>query len=138
MPIIILTLVFPISNPKSIFGQIWAEKVKAVCFAWKLAHIHTHIHTQRVCWSRGWWFLFQYLFFQISNLNLEDTEIPNLNKWISWANLSRERWILHFAWKLVYRVFWGCDCKNTEEGLEAKIKMNNFIRCFLLLYFYRS
>ena len=35
---------FLIANPKSIFGQIWAEKVKAVCFAWKLAH--THMHTQ--------------------------------------------------------------------------------------------
>ena len=31
-------------QPKSIFGQIWAEKVKAVCFVWKLAH--TQIHTQ--------------------------------------------------------------------------------------------
>ena len=30
------------ANPKSIFGQIWAEKVKAVCFAWKLAHTHMH------------------------------------------------------------------------------------------------
>ena len=31
-------------QPKSTFGPIWAEKVKAVCFAWKLAH--THMHTQ--------------------------------------------------------------------------------------------
>ena len=37
-------LVFWITNPKSIFGQIWAEKVKIVQFDWKLAH--THIHTQ--------------------------------------------------------------------------------------------
>ena len=44
MLILIPTIFFWIVNPKSIFGQIWAEKVKAVCFAWKLAY--THIHTQ--------------------------------------------------------------------------------------------
>ena len=33
MLILIPTIVFWIVNPKSIFGQIWAEKVKAVCFA---------------------------------------------------------------------------------------------------------
>ena len=38
------TLVFWISDPKSSFGQISAEKVKAVSFIWKLAH--KHIHTQ--------------------------------------------------------------------------------------------
>ena len=36
--ILIPTLVFWISNPKSIFGEIWSEKVKAICFVWKLAH----------------------------------------------------------------------------------------------------
>ena len=35
--ILITTLAFWISNPKSIFERIWAEKVKVVCFAWKLA-----------------------------------------------------------------------------------------------------
>ena len=44
MLILIPSIVFWISNPKSIFGQIWAEQVKAVCFAWKLAH--KHMHTQ--------------------------------------------------------------------------------------------
>ena len=44
MTIFISTIVFWIANPKSIFGQSWAEKVKAVCPAWKLAH--KHIHTQ--------------------------------------------------------------------------------------------
>ena len=38
MLILIPTLVFRISNPKSIFGQIWAEKDKALCFAWKSPH----------------------------------------------------------------------------------------------------
>ena len=50
MLILIPTIVFWIANPKSIFGQIWAEKVKAVCFAWKLAHTV----------SRRCWFLFRY------------------------------------------------------------------------------
>ena len=45
MIILIPTLVFWISNPKSIFGQIWAKKVKVVCFAWK------RIHT---VWWRCW------------------------------------------------------------------------------------
>ena len=43
--ILIPTLVFWISNPKSIFVEIWSEKVKTICFAWKLAHTHTHTHT---------------------------------------------------------------------------------------------
>ena len=42
MMIFIPTIVFWIAKPKFIFGQIWAEKVKAVCFAWKLAHTHMH------------------------------------------------------------------------------------------------
>ena len=33
--ILISTLVFWISNPKSIFGQIWSIKVKVVCVTWK-------------------------------------------------------------------------------------------------------
>ena len=37
MLILIPTLVFWISDPKSIFGQIWAKKVKVVQFGWKLA-----------------------------------------------------------------------------------------------------
>ena len=44
-------------TPKSIFGQIWAQKLKVIRFVWKLAHMV----------SQGCWFLFQYLFseFQI-------------------------------------------------------------------------
>ena len=42
MLILIPTIVFWIANPKSIFGQIWAQKVKAVFFAWELAHKHIH------------------------------------------------------------------------------------------------
>ena len=38
MLILIPTLVFWISNSNFIFGQIWAKKVKVVCFNWKLAH----------------------------------------------------------------------------------------------------
>ena len=42
MLILIPTTVFWIANPRSTFGQIWAENVKAACFAWKLAHTHMH------------------------------------------------------------------------------------------------
>ena len=57
---------------------------------------------------------------------------------IFWTNLSQKIRILHFAWKLVHTVSWECDCKNTEQGLEEKIKMNNCIKCLLLLYLYCS
>ena len=50
MLIFIPILVFWISDPKSIFGQMWTKKVKVVCFTWKLVHML----------SRGFWFLFQY------------------------------------------------------------------------------
>ena len=50
MLILIPTLVFWISNPNFLFGQIWAKKVKVVCFNWKLVHMI----------SRGCWFLLQH------------------------------------------------------------------------------
>ena len=50
MLILIATLVFWISNPNFLFGQIWAKKVKVVRFNWKLAQMI----------SRGCWFLFQH------------------------------------------------------------------------------
>ena len=49
-----------------------------------------------------------------------------------------KNWILHFAWRVKHRVSLGCDWKNTEEGLEEKIKIINCIKCLLLLYLYRS
>ena len=64
MLILIPTLVFWFSDPKSIFGQIWAEKVKVVQFGWKLI--------RRV--SRRCYFLFQHYFSQFRTLN------PFLNK----------------------------------------------------------
>ena len=146
MLIIIPTLVFWISKPKFIFWQIWTEKVKVACFVWKWTHTHTHTYIV----SRRCWFLFRYRFSQMSNLNLEDSdsysEISFLKlqikletpKSIFWANLSRKNWILPFAWKLVHRVSCGCECKVTDQGLEAKIKMNNCNKCLLLLYFHRS
>ena len=48
--ILIRTLVFWISNPKFLFGQIWAKKVKDVLFVWKLAHMV----------SSGRWFLLRH------------------------------------------------------------------------------
>ena len=60
MLIFIPTLVFWICSPKSIFGQIWAKKVKVVHFSRKLA--------LRV--SRGCWFLFYHYFFEFPTQNL--------------------------------------------------------------------
>ena len=54
------------------------------------------------------------------------------------TNLSRKIWILYFAWKLVHRFSWGFDCRNTEQSLEEKIKMDNYIKFLLLLYLYCS
>ena len=59
MLILIPTLAFWISDPKSIFGKIWAKKVKVVQFGRKLAH--------RV--SRQCWFVFRHYFSQFSTLN---------------------------------------------------------------------
>ena len=131
---LIPTLVFEISNPKSIFGKIWDKKVKAICFTWKLAHAH-YLEDADSC-------------FDISFLNFQ-TQISSMLililRLVFWnskpkssfcANFSQKCSILHFAWKLVHRVFWRCDCKDTEVGLGAK--MNNCIRCSLFLYFYRS
>ena len=73
MLILIPTLVFWISNPKSIFTQIWVEKVE---------------------------------FFTLP-----------------------ESWYTEYLEDVI--------SKNTEHGLEEKIK-NDCIKCLLLLYFYRS
>ena len=73
--------------------------------------------------SWGCWFLFGRLVFWNSK-----------PKSIFWLNLSKKTWILHCAWKLIHRVSSGCDWKNTEQGLEEKIKMINCIKCLLLLY----
>ena len=53
MLILIPTLFFSISNPKSFFGQIWTEKFKVLYFDQILAHIV----------YRGCWFLFRQYFF---------------------------------------------------------------------------
>ena len=45
--ILIPTLVLWISNPNFLFGQIWAKKVKVVCFNWKLTHM--------VSWKCRFW-----------------------------------------------------------------------------------
>ena len=109
---LIPTLVFEISNPKSIFGKIWDKKVKAICFTWKLAHAH-YLEDADSC-------------FDISFLNFQ-TQISSmlililrLVFWNSkpkssfWANLSWEGWIFYFAWELVQTVSWGGDCMDTK------------------------
>ena len=79
--ILIPTLAFWISDPKSIFGEIWAKKVKVVQFGWKLAH--------RV--SRRCWFLFRHYFSQFPTLNdfldkfLKNSKLFILTKnWHTW------------------------------------------------------
>ena len=47
------------SDPKSIFGQIWAEKVKVVRFTWKLEHMV----------SQGCWFFYWHKFYEFLTLN---------------------------------------------------------------------
>ena len=138
MLILIPKLAFRISNPKSIFGQIWVEKVKVVCFAWKLAHKHTQYLEDLDSYFDISFLKFQTKISRILILILRLVLWNSKPKSIFWANLSGKSWILHFTWKLVHWVSWRCDCKNTEQGLEAKITMNNCIKCLLLLYFYHS
>ena len=59
MLILIRISIFWIFNPKSIFGQVWAKKVKVVGFAWKLPQML----------PRGCWFLFQHFFLISSQKN---------------------------------------------------------------------
>ena len=82
MLILIPTLAFWISDPNSIFGKIWAKKVKVVKFGWKLTH--------RV--SRQCWFLFRHYFSQFPTLNPfldkfgpKNSKLINLTKnWHTW------------------------------------------------------
>ena len=86
MLILIPTLVFWISNSNFIFGQIWAKKVKVVCFNWKLAHTKK-LKVVQFGWklahrvSRRCWFLFRHYFSQFPTLNpfLDKFESKNLN-----------------------------------------------------------
>ena len=59
MLVLILTLVFWISNPNFLFFHIWSKKVKVVSFNWKLVPMI----------SRGCWFLFQHWFYEFPTLN---------------------------------------------------------------------
>ena len=63
MLILIVTLCSKIQIPKFWpkihFGEIWAKKVKVVCFVCKLTHMV----------SRGCWFLFQHLFSEFQTKN---------------------------------------------------------------------
>ena len=130
-----LTSVFWISKPKSVFGQIYSEKVKLSIFAENgiqsimsmLILIPIFVLSNFEPNSLGYWFLFWDQFFETRNMNPFFRQI-----WV------KKSWILHHAWKLVHRISWGCDCKDIEEGLQAKIKLNNCIKCLLLLYLYRS
>ena len=43
------------------------------------------------------------------------------------ANLSGKKFFSTLPGSWYARVSRGCDCKNTDQGLEAKIKINNCI-----------
>ena len=134
--------IFWIADLKSIFGQIWLKKskVKAVCLAWKLEP--TCIHTQYLEDVDSYFdinFLkFQTLILRMLILIRRLVFWNSEPKFIFWTNLSQKIWIIYFSWKLVHRVSWGPECKNTEQRLEEKTKMNNYIKCLLLLYLYLS
>ena len=38
------------------------------------------------------------------------------------TNLSQKSRVVYSAWKLTHSVSWGCDCKDTEDGLEQRQK----------------
>ena len=117
------TLVFWISNPKSIFGKIWSEKDKAISFAWKLAHTHTHTHTHKQTHKHKHKESILRMLILILGLVFWNFKCIS----IFWANFSQESWIIYFARKLVHKVFWGCDCTDSEEGLQTNIKNNTVI-----------
>ena len=144
MLILIPTLFFSVWNPKSFFGQILAEKFKVVHFDWNLVHMvlpenwHTCTCTHSISKTLILISILAFSNFKPKSWGCWLVFWNSKPKSIFWTNLSQETWILYFAWKLVHRVSSGCDCKNTEQGLEEKIKMNNCVKCLLLLYLYRS
>ena len=104
MLIFIPTLVFWISKPRSIFEQIWAEKVKVIHFGWWLVH--------RV--SRRCWFLFRHYFSEFSNpihfwVNL-GRKIQSCPFWLKISTC-----IIWHTWMLILiptLVFWISDPKS--------------------------
>ena len=74
----ISTLVFWISNPKSIFGETWAKENKVVSFVWKLAHTV----------SREYRFLFQHQFSDIQNLSLENADFYSVISFLKFQTKS--------------------------------------------------
>ena len=53
-------------------------------------------------------------------------------------NLNQKSQIVYFAWMLTHRVSQECDSQVTEEGFEAKTKMNNWIKCLLVPHIFVS
>ena len=86
MLIFIPTLVFWIADPKSIFGLIWAKKVKVVQFDWKLAQSVSIMLL-----------LIPALFFSVSNPKFFFGQI--------WTEKFK---VVHFDWKLAHMVYQGC------------------------------
>ena len=139
MLILIPTLVFWISNPNFLFGQIWAKKVKVVRFNWKLTHM--------VSWKcrfripnlgqkiKNWPFWLKIGIYGILQVLIPN---PDLDFWNSdpkfhfWANLSRKSQSCPFFLKIGTHglltmlifvptlVFWISDSKSVFWQIWAK------------------
>ena len=121
--ILVPILVFWISKPKSIFVQIRTEKLEVVQFGWKLAH--------RV--SRQCWFLFQHYVSKFPTLNTFLDKFGSNNSDNSFLNcqpldkFESKNLNSPLCLEAGTQSILECDCKNTRQGLEEKIKMNNLL-----------
>ena len=114
--ILIPTLVFWISDPKSIFSENWSEKVKAICFTWKLArththtptHTHTHTHSHNLEDADSY-FQISFLKFQTYIHFLGKFELKKLNSPLYLENGIQT--VLRM-WLYGYRVRFGSKYKN--------------------------
>ena len=110
MLIFIPTLVFWISNPKSIFGEIWAKKNKDVRFVWKLAHT-----VPRECR-----FLFQHQFSDIRNLSLENADFYSDISFLKFQTKSFFFWQI-WVEKVKFSTFPGTWNTEYPEDVIARI-----------------
>ena len=99
MLILISTLGFWISDPKSIFGEIWAKKVKVVQFGWKLA--------QRV--SPQCWFLFRHYFSQFPTLNTFLDKFGPKNSKLFILTKNWHSWYIEDAESYSNNIFLNCQ-----------------------------
>ena len=104
------TLVFWISNPKSIFGETWAKENKVVSFVWKLAHT--------VSWEYR--FLFQHQFSDIRNLSLENADFYSDISFLKFQTKSFFFWQI-WVEKVKFSTFPGTWNTEYPEDVIARI-----------------